>query len=64
MKITIETKAVPDTGSAAEYLAALAPVMKQANDAIANFAEHRIDRKLSVKDEAGNVCGEIEILRF
>jgi len=68
MPIRIEVKtsgvAFPDQGTPRDYLAAVAPVMEQINSVIQEFSRNRIDRKAVLKDAAGQVCGEIEILRF
>lgn len=66
IKVLIETKgdAFPDVGTDEEYLRAVEPVLSQVDAAIREFALHRIDRKLTLKDRTGAPCGEIEILRF
>ena len=66
VKLLIETKidSFPDTGTAAEYAAAMAPVLDQVGSVIAEFATHRVDRKVPLLDKAGKPCGEIEVLRF
>ena len=69
IKITIETKnlAFPDDatqGSAEQYVAAVERVMKQVDTAIRVFSEERIDRTTPLKDRNGEICGQIEILRF
>jgi hypothetical protein len=69
IKVLIETKglAFPDDttqGSAGKYVSAVEYVLRQVDTAIAVFAEERIDRTVVLKDARGEVCGDIQILRF